>query len=134
MSVTHLITPCDENFESDDFFEWFGQSLPDDVHYGRQPTWNELIEAFERNVPVGYVTRLEASRNPTALKIALSDGSNYLLYVEYINLPNVPYSFRGDRAHLNQIVEDLPEECGTFLVTTNGEHPELITATRNNSS
>ena len=41
------------------------------------------------------------------------------------NLPQ-RFSFSGDRGEVIRILGKLPPECGTFLVVTDGDYPELV--------
>lgn len=136
MSVTHSIIPYDEQFESEVFHTWFEKEIPHDVRYGRLPTWDEIKTTLERIAPDGYTITYDLPTNPKrATIVSSSEEENWLIEAEILNQTVVDntvgsYSFRGDRYFLEKLLQNLPIEYGTFLVMSNGEDPELITAER----
>ena len=135
MSITHSIVPYDEQFESEFFLTWFEKEVPHNVRYGRLPSWGKIKSTLEYIASDGHIITYDLPTNPKRATIVSCNEGDWLLEVEILNQNPLDstigsYSFRGDRFFLEKLLRNLPIEYGTFLVMSNGEDPELITAER----
>ena len=128
MSVKHSAVPFSDELRRDDVLAWLGFEIPDDVRIGRYPTPNELRDVM--NHLQGYSVEFQVG---PLYWIANVSNEYPVLAVEAVAFSGSPdqsqeFRFSGDRDVLTQILRRLPEDCGTFLVMTEGEDPEFITA------
>jgi hypothetical protein len=130
MSVIHLIIPYSKEFETDEFLRWYEQELPSDLRYGRLPSLDEFKAAVEANIADGYKLSTFSSEIMVSLSVNSMLDNGHLLYTTITGLHSgeLRYSFQGDRDYLAEIIKTLPYDCGSFLLITNGENPEFVTA------
>lgn len=126
MSIAHSVIPLEDRLREDDVLVWLGHPIPDDVKNGRYPTPNELRAVLDALSP--YSVNYEEAPYQW---IAVVSNEYPVLTVEAIAFSGNPnqsqeFRFTGDRAILTRILQSLPESCGTFLVTTDGEDPEFV--------
>ena len=133
MSVTHEAIPYEDEFLSEQFIKWYGKPVPEYPRYGRLLDWKELQAALDASIPDGYKLIYDDASNPVMIYINHLENDSHLLHIEVFGLRIDEdmfhrFAFSGDRGYLEKLIQFFPEECGTFLVITNGEDPEVIIA------
>ncbi len=65
---------------------------------------------------------------PHLWSVTLANGELWILTIELRKTSEneVRFTAEGDRFHLEEIVKNLPSDCGTLIVFTDGEDPKLI--------
>jgi hypothetical protein len=126
MSITYHLIPVDDTMKSPEFTQWFGRALPENLQPGRDPDVTEFTNALKQ-IPE-YEIRKEGPpqwiiyRNGE-LYLNIESGTFYLTFLE-------PHGFRfsGDGDGVIKIVSKLPPECGSFVMVTDWDDPELVVA------
>lgn len=126
MSVNHSIIPFEDRLRHDDVLKWLGFPIPDNVKTGRFPTPNELRSVMDQLH--GYSVKYQVGSYYWIADISNEFPVLVAEAIAFMDNPDQPQKFRfsGDREMLTHILKQLPEECGTFLIMTEGEHPEFI--------
>ena len=126
MSITHHLIPVDDTMKSADFVQWFGRPLPDNVVPGRDPEISELLETL-KSIP-DFEVREEGSSEwgvylDGEVYLRIESGTFYLTFLE-------PHAFRfsGSGEGVIKIVSKLPASCGSFIMVTDWDDPELVVA------
>lgn len=131
MSALHQLIPFGDEMKSKQFTAYLGREIPDNARYGRNPKADEVMEAFELADFVGLTARLEGSPAKSWV-IVFTDAAGEKLRIDVKqrgkDKENLLYTITGDRDVLERLVAYLPEDCGSFLISTDGQNPVVVTA------
>ncbi len=135
MGTLYSVFVLDEIANTQDGVDWLqksGVGLPEHLLPGREPTLREIKRAAES----GEAWELEYWTGAESLHITISDKESEawaaLVVMDYdarTEDPDRPYEFFFEAGHIDlvrAIVQALADVCGPFVLTKNGEDPELL--------
>lgn len=130
MSVNYQVIPVDESIKNQGFYDWLARwevECPQQFVLGRYPTINEIKETLN-DLENGVVRFSVFGNFPIQrAEIIFAESATEFNIWQAKNGDIDHLSFRGgDYTLLKPLVQRLANVCGTFLVTIEGENPELI--------
>lgn len=130
MPVLLQFMPFSGEMRSKQFAAWFGADAPADARYGRYPTLNEITTAFERVALDGLTLNTEASGKSWVVVITGAEGDVLRIDAKQrgADVHNVLFTVTGDRDTLEYLVAHLPASCGSFVISSDGQQPGIVTA------
>lgn len=128
MSQLHQLVPLSDEMRGAQFAAFLGGPVPDGVRLGRYPTADEIRAAFGRlNESVRHMVQDKSGKS---WSLAVMDGTHEALRIDarLRGQTEMLFTVSGDRHLLEALVAQLPRNCGSFLIMTDGQNPVIVTA------
>jgi hypothetical protein len=124
------LMPISGEMRTKQFEAWLGAPLPDDSRLGRNPQPDELLDAFAAAGLNGLTIERESSGKSWVIVVRDDTGERLRIDAKQRGKEqeNVLFTINGDRALLETLLAHLPPACGSYLVTTDGQNPAIVTA------
>ena len=131
MTALLQLIPLGDEMLSRQFAAYYGRDLPPEANYGRNPQADEFVQAFSRSKLDGLTLQREGSPSKS-WALVISDAAGERLRIDARlrgkDKDNVLFTVTGDRHLLEILVAHLPASCGSFLISTDGLNPLIVTS------